>query len=79
MAKEVFLFITVIYFVNANARIEFEIPRNVFDTDLYENVLDEELCEIQLNYIMNNNSMLRAACEYIFITFTKNCMPFISS
>ncbi|XP_073949765.1 nose resistant to fluoxetine protein 6-like [Choristoneura fumiferana] len=60
MAKEVFFIITIFCYINVNAYIEFEIPRNAFDTDLYENVLDEELCEIQLNYIANNNSMLRA-------------------
>ncbi|XP_063374970.1 nose resistant to fluoxetine protein 6-like [Cydia amplana] len=60
MAKLIFLIIFVIYLCSVGAYIEFEVPRHVFDTELYENVLDEELCEAQLSYLLNNNTMLTA-------------------
>lgn len=67
MGKVLFALFTIVCFTSVNAFIEFEISRNAFDTDLYENVLDEELCEEQLSYIVNNNTMLRAECKFMYL------------
>ncbi|XP_061729796.1 nose resistant to fluoxetine protein 6-like [Cydia pomonella] len=60
MAKLISLIIFVICLCSVGAYIEFEVSSHGFDTELYENVLDEELCEAQLNYLLSNNTMLTA-------------------
>ncbi|XP_063380264.1 nose resistant to fluoxetine protein 6-like [Cydia fagiglandana] len=60
MAKLISLIIFVICLCSVGAFFEFEAPRHVFDTELYESVLDEELCEAQLSYLITNNTMLTA-------------------
>lgn len=67
MKKVVFIILNVLFLTYVNGFIEYQLPsNNVFDLDLYENVLDEQLCTDQLNYIVNYNTMLRAECKYIY-------------
>ncbi|XP_073949762.1 nose resistant to fluoxetine protein 6-like [Choristoneura fumiferana] len=60
MAIKFLLFVCLILLIDVNAYLEFEVPRQAFDMDLYKNVLDEELCKDQLGYIVANNSILMA-------------------
>ncbi|XP_061705725.1 nose resistant to fluoxetine protein 6-like isoform X2 [Cydia pomonella] len=60
MAKLISPIIFVICLCTVGAYIELEVPRHGFDTELYQNVLDEELCEAQLSYLLNNNTLLTA-------------------
>ncbi|XP_063383620.1 nose resistant to fluoxetine protein 6-like [Cydia fagiglandana] len=60
MAKLISFIIFVICLYTVGAYIEFDVPRHGLDTELYENVLDEELCEAQLSYLLSNNTMLTA-------------------
>lgn len=42
-------------------------PNNrLFDYDLYEDVLDPELCNTQLDYLANNN-MAMLPCKYLLV------------
>lgn len=67
MKKVVFIILNVLFLTYVNGFIEYQLPsNNAFDLDLYENVLDEQLCTDQLNYIVNYNTMLRAECKYIY-------------
>ncbi|XP_063359845.1 O-acyltransferase like protein-like [Cydia amplana] len=57
MAKVLVIVFISICLHSVKAFIDFELPKNnAFDTELYENVLDTELCEAQLSFIQSNDS-----------------------
>lgn len=49
--------------VHAYVEMEVPISKNVFDLDLYEEVLDPDLCREQIRVIANN-SLLLYECKY---------------
>ncbi|XP_060803881.1 nose resistant to fluoxetine protein 6 [Amyelois transitella] len=57
MIKNIVLIVSCIISVvinTANARIDFRKPNTVFDQDLYENVLDPELCDQHIKYLRSD-------------------------
>lgn len=50
---------------NASAFVDMNVPdyKNVFDLNLYESVLDPELCEEQIRYIRQNDQDLLLECK----------------
>ncbi|XP_068632537.1 O-acyltransferase like protein-like [Battus philenor] len=62
MKLKTFLLIIIscaIIVISESRKFESDVfPRNPFDKNLYEDVLDPELCEDQIKYIRNNNTIL---------------------
>lgn len=52
--------------LGANAILELTTPDHklTFNPQLFEDVLDEELCHEQMQYLINNNTALLLRCEY---------------
>lgn len=51
------------FFVNAHLDMVVPDHKNVFDLNLYESVLDPELCEEQLNHMLENDQELLFECK----------------
>lgn len=64
MELNINIFFLFVILCSASAYVETNIPDSKagFDLQLYEDVLDPELCEQQLAYL-NNNTFLLARCK----------------
>ncbi|KAJ8730602.1 hypothetical protein PYW08_002015 [Mythimna loreyi] len=59
--NSIYLFILISMYGNrVNGYLEITVPdhKEIFDFDLYENVLDEELCQEQITYMQQNETQL---------------------
>lgn len=52
-------------FLGAHAYVDIVTPehKTVFDNNLFEAVLDEELCQAQMQYLINNNTGVLLRCK----------------
>lgn len=55
--------------INVSAYLHRNIPNQIFDYERYKNVIDDEECEKQVNYMKNENILLFANCKFYFIFF----------
>lgn len=47
--------------------LDWDIRHPPFDSRIYEDVLDPELCAKQLRYLTTNDTMLMATCKYSYV------------
>lgn len=57
------ILVEVISLTVVSGHLNLPVKNEGFDSALYEDVLDEELCEEQLGFI-GNNTLLAAFCKY---------------
>lgn len=65
--KTIYLFFVISIYGNVvSGHFDMVVPdyKNVFDLNLYESVLDEELCEEQIRYMQQNETDLLLECKY---------------